>query len=286
MSLEETMPNQAWSPPTAEALGQHLAAHPPRPTPAWTARMPLFVLGAALVVGLLVGGPIGYLLPWAGLIGLVVYASLNVGRTRRLTARTERAHELALLRHYRPALRSAWRLVPELSTHAILQHRAVAIIAHCLDELRAVEATLVAHDRLLRDLPDEHPAAVILTLQRAVAELSTHRLTDADQTLRRLRGRVPPFAGTPVEGAYRYALLYQAVQTAHFAEGIAESSGLVEALRPLGLEAGYGYALRAWCHAQQDEAEEAETWWGRATALLSRPVLLSRFPMLEAMHHE
>ena len=274
----------AWSPPTAEALGEHLAAHPPRRTPPWVARLPLVVLGAALGVGLLVGGPAGYLLPWAALIGMVVYGSAQVRRAQGLSSRTERAHELALLRHYRPALRSAWRLVPDLAIQPLLQHRAVAIIAHCLDDLHAHEAALVAYDRLLRDLPDEHPGAVMLTIQRAVAELSTHRLADADESLRRLRSRVEAFPASPVDAAYRYALLYQSVQTAHYAEGIAESSGLVDALRPLGLEAGYGHALRAWCHAQRDEPGEAETWWARATSLLPPRVLVARFPLLEAIH--
>ncbi len=264
-------------------MERHLAEHSPRVVPRWAARLPVFVLGAAIVAGLVAGGAAAWVLPWGALIALVVYASAKVAHARHLDARTTRVNELAMLRHYRPALRSAWRLIPDLVTHPMLQHRAVTAIAHCLDDLQAHDAAVVAYGRLLRDLPGDHPGSVLLSIQRAVAELATHRLTDADETLRRLRGRVEAFPGSPVDAAYRFALLYQAVQTAHYAEGIAESAGLVDVLRPMGLEAGYGYALRGWCHVQRDEPVEAEAWWDRARALLPRRVLTARFPALEAM---
>lgn len=272
-----------WNPPSAEALEAHLEAHPAQPTSPWLRRMPLIVLVVVIVLALTLGGPAAWLLPWFAFIGLIVYGGHRVQTVRRFERRISRAQELAMLRHHRPALRSAWRIIPELVQHPAQQHRAVAVLAHALDELGAYEPAMVAYDRLLEDLPDEHPGAVHLRVQRVIAALFTHRLSDADDGLRRLRGAVEPFAKSPIGAAYRFALLFQSVQTAHYAEAIEESAGLLEALRPLGVEAGYGHALLAWCFGQRGDtaagdAAQAELWWQRATTLLPAAALRARFP--------
>ncbi|MEM1107752.1 MAG: hypothetical protein AAGH99_03585 [Planctomycetota bacterium] len=283
----DTVPatTSAWNPPTPEALARHLEDNPPQPPSPWVRRTPLFVLGAVVVMAVMLGGPAAWLLPWMAFVGLIVY-----GRRRMLTARgfekrLARAQELVMLRHHRPALRSVWRLIPSLVNHAPQQHRAIAILAHVLDDVGAHESAIVAYDRLLNDLPSEHPGALHLKVKKAIASLFTYQLSDADDALRRLRGPVEPLAKTPVGAAYRFALLFQSVQTAHYAEAIEESHGLVEALRPLGVEAGYGHALLACCFAQRNDpeagdAEQARVWWGRATTLLPAATLRSRFPEL------
>ena len=94
--------------------------------------------------------------------------------------------------------------------------------------------------------------------------------------------------GSPTEAAYRFARLFQAVRTAHYAEGIAESPNLLQTLRPLGIDAGYGHALRSFCHRQrndpqENDAEQAEVWWRRATTLISPDLLVRRFPEMRGL---
>ncbi len=128
-------------------------------------------------------------------------------------------------------------------------------------------------------------------MQRAIASLFTHQLSDADDALRRLRGPVEALAQTPIDASYRFALLFQSVQTAHYAEAIDESDGLLEALRPMGVEAGYGHALLAWCFAQRndadrDDASHARSWWQRATTLMPASALYARFPEIKGVPGE
>lgn len=276
----------AWRPPSPEALDTHFERHPPAPPSVWAQRAPLLVVLAIVLAALAVGGPSALLLPWAAFLGLIAYGRQRAGKLRRYEARLARAAELATLRHHRPALRSAWRLVAELTAHPPLQHRAALVIAQVLDRLNAHEAAMVAYDRLLSDVPADHPGALVLRIHRAVAALFTDRLSDADEALRRLRGPVDAYdPATPTAAAYRFALLFQSVRTAHYAEAIDESSDLLEALRPLGLDAGYGHALLAWCHHQRndpaaDDRGHTRTWWRRATALLPAAALRHRFPEL------
>lgn len=275
-----------WRPPSAEALETHFDHHPPQPANPWTQRTPLFVLVGIVLIALAIGGPAAWLLPWGAFVGLLVYGSRKVNALRHFEARLARAAELATLRHHRPALRSAWRLIPELKNHPPLQHRAIVIIAQVLDQLDAHDAAIVAYNRLLGDLPGNHPGATMLKIHRAIAALFTHQLSDADDTLRRLRSSVDAFGdASPTAAAYRFALLFQSVQTAHYAEAIEESGDLLDALRPLGIDAGYGHALLAWCHHQRsDEAAQddahAHTWWQRATTLVPAATLVRRFPEL------
>ena len=277
-----------WRPPSAEALETYFDQHPPVPPNPWAARVPLIVLVFVVLLALGIGGPAAWLLPWGAFVGLLIYGSRRVGTLRRFEARLARAAELATLRHHRMALRSAWRLVPELAAHPPLQHRAVVVMAQVLDQLDAHDAAIAAYNRLLSDLPGDHPGAIMLKIHRAIASLFTHQLSDADDALRRLRGPVEEFDdATPTAAAYRFALLFQSVQTAHYAEAIAESDDLLDALRPLGIDAGYGHALLAWCHHQRNDAEaddptHARTWWQRATTLVPAAALRRRFPELAA----
>ena len=283
--------SEPWSPPTAEAVEQHLEAHRPAAASPWTRRMPLMILGGVVVLALLLQGPAAWVLPWAAFVGLIIYGGRRVRSQRRLERRVGRAHELAMLRYDRPALRSAWRLVPELIQKPALQHRAVLVIAQTLDRVGAYDAAIVAYDRLLEDLPEQHPGALGLKVNRAIAALHSERLSDADEALRRLRGPMESMAGTATDAAYRFALLFQSVRTAHYAEAIEESADLLETLRPLGIDAGYGHALLAWCHRQRndpaaDDITHAQRWWRRAVTLLPAAALRTRFPEIKGMDVE
>jgi tetratricopeptide (TPR) repeat protein len=288
MNLSPPETKTTWHAPTAEALAEHLRDHAAQLPSVWVRRAPLFVIGFLIAIALIAGGPGGWLLPWLGFLGLIVYGGRRLRKVRSLEARLNRAQELATLRHHRAALRAGWNLIRDTQAHPPLQHRAVVAVVQCLDEVGAHDAAIVGYDRLLDDLPPEHPGAAYLQTHRAIAALFTDRLSDADETLRRLRGPVEELPGSPTRAAYRFAKLFQAVRTAHYAEGIAESDGLVEALRPLGIDAGYGHALRSWCHrrrddAQLDDAAEAQRWWQRAVTLVPAAALRQRFPELREL---
>jgi len=134
---------------------------------------------------------------------------------------------------------------------------------------------------------------VHIGVSRANAALGADRLSDADDSIRRLRGAVEAFPDTTISATYRLAQLAQQVRTHHFAEGVKENDDLLDALRPLGVEAGYGHALMALCHyhdpTQGETADDAtahdaaKQWWGRATLLLPSHTLLSRYPELKPL---
>src|SRR5690606_10485087 len=105
-------------------------------------------------------------------------------------------------------------------------------------------------DRLLDMLPQDHPGAIHLRIHRAIAALSAERLLDADEALRRLRNVTSDYARTPLAALYRFAELIQIVRTGHYDDALHEADTLLDALRPLGIEAGYGHALLALCYQQ------------------------------------
>lgn len=276
----------AWQPPKPEVLQTYLNRHPATPPSVWAQRGPLLMLGMLIAGALFVGGRTAWVLPWAGMIGLMIYGGQKLRKMQRLERRLERAQELAMLRHDRVALRSAWRLIPELQEHPMMQHRAILVIANGLESLGAYESAIVAYHRLLDDLSSDHPAAVHLKTRLAIASLMTDRLSDADEALRRLRGPIEPLQAGPIGATYRFASMLQAVRTAHYAEAIEESTGMLDALRPLGVDAGYGHALLAWCYRQrgdEGDTQQADRWWGRATRLISESQLIQRLPELRGM---
>ena len=268
----------------------------------WVRRGPWLGLGLLVLWAMWVGGSAAWLVPWAGLIGVLAWGGRRLARLRALGAQVQRAQELVALGHSRAGLRAGWRLVERLRAHPLLQHRAVLVLTQALDEVGAHGAAVVAYDRLLEDLPTDHPGAVQLKVYRAIAWLFEERLADADEALRRLRGPVSELEGRAVGSAYRFGLLFQSAATAHYDEAIAESEDLIEALRPWGVSAGYGYGLLAWCYhrraelggsgARQADAEDssaaadraaAAVWWERAEALVPRAQLVGRLPRLAEM---
>ena len=125
----------------------------------------------------------------------------------------------------------------------------------------------------------------------AIAQIAGDQLTDADDTLRRLRGAIDPYRGTPIAASYRLANLIQQTHTNHHADAVETAGTLLDDLRPLGAEAGYGHALMALSFYRMGEIEtpdpahrqQAALWCSRATLLLSPEALSARFRELGAM---
>ena len=270
-----------------------LAAYPARGTSRWMTWMPLAVLAGVMVVALTSTHPLMQLLPWAALIGMLIFMSRRVRMVRDLERQTQRVQELAMLRHQRQALDAGWELLPKVTGSLDLYARITALLAHLLDQMKADEPAIVGYDYLIERLPAEHPASVQLRVHKAIVQLESDHLADADDALRKLRVLQQQPSITPVQAAYHYALLLQSVRTHHYDDAIAMAGGLLDNLRPLGVDAGYGHALLAWSYAahadrlrqREPEAQETEAaeaartrekelmssatqWWSRATLLL------------------
>lgn len=279
-----------FTPPTPEQVAAHLEGSPPRMPSAWAVRTPLLVMGAALAVALVLGDAVALTLPWIVLAGVFGYLAWRVRRQRGLEGRATRVQELTMLRLHAEAVRRAWTLVPAVARQPNLYMRCVALMSQCLQQLKAYDAAIVGYDALLEHLPSDHPGAVQLRAHRALAALHGDRLADADDTLRELRNYVEPYADTPIGATCRLAELTQAVRTHHYSDPLERAEHMLEELRPLGVEAGYGHALLALCHREDRSARdesarraEVERWWRRATLLLPEPALLERYPELKVL---
>jgi len=304
-------PPENFTPPTAEQVRQHLADNPAEAPSPWIGRLPLLALvvlaGLVLLTDPAIALPVGALL-LAGALGAMVWRSRYL---RRLRQALQQCQEAALLRHYRWALSRAWRLLPQVRRQPQLHGRTVALLGHLLDELACYEAALTVYDHLLPRLNEDHPGRVQLQTQRAVAALGCDQLTDAYDALRVVSHHIDPAERTPTSAGYHLAVLFQQVRTHHYREAIEPGEDLLPALRPLGVEAGYGHALMAFSHRQLREirpsgeapadqvGEEAETpeagldhtalmrrWWDRATLLLPPAAIVHRFPELAPLAEE
>ena len=267
-------------------MAAHLAAHRPVPPPASRRLAPLIPLAAAAVAALAIGG-VAWVLPWLALVGTSVWARRLLARRLRRQRRVERAGELVRLRFNRPALRTAWRLLPELTEHPGLHHAAVSVLARGLEQTLETDAALTCLDHLTDAVPKGHPARAALDARRIAALVDCGRLADADAALRRLRsadGKAPEH-----HAVRALAELEHAVATAHYHEAIEESPTLIQTLRPLGLGAARGYALRALCHHHRDAAGDhaaRELWWARATALIDADTLIAALPATAAVAND
>ncbi len=283
----------AFIPPTAEQVGAHLDRYPPRGPSRLGAWMTLGVV-VLLVMTLLTNQSPLTLLLWLLLAAMIINAAMRIRRARRLEQQVTWAQELAVLRRHAQSLRLAWRTLPS-SASAPMQHgRTVACIASNLDQLKAYDAAIVAYDYLIDWLPAGHRGAVQLQVHRAIAQLETGQLIDADDALHRLRGLIESFRHTAIGATYRLAGLIQQIRTNHYAEAAEGCGDLIADLRPLGVEAGYGHALMALSYHMlahrpeppvpgRRDSHQAELWWARATLLLPLAALTDRFPELSVI---
>jgi tetratricopeptide (TPR) repeat protein len=280
-----------FTPPSPEQVRDLLDEHPVRPSSPLVMAAPWAVLLLAAVLAVVVRHPALAMLPWLALAGVFGWFIWRAASLRRLDREARQVQEAAALLHWVKALRAAWRLLPRLTATPPLYGSTVVVIADCLDRLRCYEAAVVAYDHLIDRLPDDGPDAALMRIHRAIAELQSDQLLDADDTLRRLRG--PIEAGQypqPLPAFYRLAVLLQQVHTHHYTEAVEGSRRMLRDLRPLGASAGFGHALLALAFhmldgqpGHPDARRYARAWWGRATLLVPPGALIHRFPALQTL---
>ncbi|HAI10936.1 MAG TPA: hypothetical protein DCM28_04485 [Phycisphaerales bacterium] len=262
----------------------------------WVTQLPLILLIAAAVMTLFAQDVFTALLPWLILVGVVIFAMVRVRNIRGIQTRVQKIGEWTQLGQHDRATRAIWKTLPVVQMMPELHGRLVALMAHNLDRLAAWPAAEVAYDYLIQRMPTDHPSSIQLQLQRTILQLFNDELASADTNLRKLRPMAMELKNSPMAATYHYAALLQHVSTYHFTEAIEENrDDLVENLRPLGVEAGHGYALLAWSCYQlslrqadslqfNDELmEQTRHWWHKATLLLSTQKLLKRQPQLKAL---
>ncbi|MAG17035.1 MAG: hypothetical protein CMJ21_03095 [Phycisphaerae bacterium] len=306
--MKRTESTTSFEPPEPQQVREYLDAHPPRSPSRWAAWAPLMAVGFVVSIAWQIDAGWANVLPWLVVLGVIVVSEMRVRRVARLTDELAHAQELALQHQWLPTLQLAWRLVPALSGMPQLHGRSVALIAHVFDRLRCYESALAAYDFLLQRMPAEHPAAVHLRVQRAITLMINDQLVDADDALRRLRGDIELLGDAGASAAYRLAQLVQEVLTFHYDHAVACADELLDALRPLGIEAGYGHALVAlsWLNvarsqhgADRDATNDQSTsglsstaehayaqaakWWSTATLLMPVSQLIDRFAPLRAL---
>ncbi len=257
----------------------------PRPR-SWTASIPLALLIGACVMTLFTDHILTALLPWVIVASVVLYMGQRVRQLKRLQAQVTHVQDLTMLRYQDSALQAAWPLLPKTALMPQMQGQVIACMAYNLDRLGAYDAASLTYHFLMDRLPPEHPGRYQLQLQQTQAWLLNDELASADTAIRQLRGGIENLADASMDAAYCFVQLLQQVRTHHFAEAIEKAPTLLEDLRPLGIDAGYGHGLMALCFfqiAQRNEPQrmaDATTWWTRATHLLSPQVLSQRFTEL------
>jgi tetratricopeptide (TPR) repeat protein len=262
-------------PPSPEQLQAHLRRCGPRRT-VQPRQILLSICVIALAIWMLgAGHPLLSLVPWLLLVGLLIYMSVRARRQQTLLRQVRRISELAMLRRSVEALRAAWQLLPSLSAMPQAHGQVVTVLTSVLAHLRAYETALVACDYLLPHIPPDHPASYMIRAQRLLALLHTDRLTDADDAIRNLRS-----AGLdPLSAAMlRTAELYRQIITRHNEDAAASADDAIASLQPLGVDAGFGYALLATAYFRLDDAEHARAWWRRATLLLPPAAIFDALP--------
>lgn len=270
--------------PTAEQMQSHLAAHPPRRPSRQTGLVLLLAMAAMFLLVVSARHALMLLLPWLLLLGISAWVFWRVRRLRRLEQRVNQVQERTMLRWFEPALREAWDLLSATAAVPSLHGRVMATLAHCLEQLGAYDAAIVVYNRLIDESGEAPPPT--LRLRRVFAQLQADHLADADDALRHLRGPARTWAGTAAGAAFRLVWLLQLVRTNHFTEAAEGEQDLLDALRPLGVEAAYGHALMALaCHylSGQAAAARARLWWSRATLLMPASVLIARFAELRPL---
>jgi phage terminase small subunit len=284
--------SETFKPPSPQQVTDHLQRCAPRVSRSWVTQLPLMLLLTAALMTLFAQNAMTAVLPWMILIGVVTYAMIRVRHVRNIQNRVMRISEWTQLEQHERATRAIWKILPIVQMMPELHGRLVALMAHNLDRLTAWPAAEVAYDYLIQRMPADHPGSIQLQLQRTVLQLFNDELSSADSNLRKLRPMAMELGVSPISATYHYAALLQQVRTYHFADAVAENKdALVEQLRPLGVDAGYGYALLAWCCYQlslrnPDDPqwlEQARDWWHRATLLLPTQKLFARQDELKTL---
>ncbi len=279
-------PAEPFRPPSAEALAAHLATCEPRPLPPWVRFVPLGVVAFAALLSFGVADWWGALLPWSALLGVVWFGVWQRQQTARRKVAVQWTQELAMLRHHDHALRSAWTLLPRVVHEPEDHGKLVAVVGHTLEDLGHRDAAAVAFDHLLQRMPEGHPGALVLRVQKAIAAFESDHLADGDAELRKIRSVIGGRDEGPLGAAYHTARLVQSVRTNHFAEGVEDVPDPVTTFRPLGIDGAIGHGLLAYCLKQTGDNDAATEAWNRATLLLPGSELARRLPVLAVMRNE
>ena len=272
--------------PSAHQVADHLGRHGLRRPSRLLAWLPLAAIVAVFFLSMTVRHVVTLIAPWLVLVGILAFV---YGRGRwlgHLEQRVTRVQELSMMRYHREALYGAWRLLPRVPTVPVMHGRVMTVLAHCLDQLKAYDAAIVAYDGLIEHLPPQHPGSVQLRVQRAIAQFQCGQLLDADNTLRGLRGAVATIGHTVTAAGFRLARLIQQVRTHHYADAVESAPTLLNDLRPLGVEAVYGHALMALSYshlADPAAGRHARMWWSRATLMIPAAALVDRFAELDRL---
>lgn len=278
----------SFRPPTAEQMQQHIDAHPPRAASRWKRLLPLAPMGLGLGLYLVAPSGATALVLLGCVAGAMAWSALLARASHRRRERLQQMHEHATLRRPDAALRIGWDLLPEVTESPLLYGSLLTTFGRCLSELQRDEAAMVCYDRLLESAPSNHPAAKHFACLRALAALFDDRLAEADDSLRRIRVEDEP-EGSPLRSTVSLVRLLQQAKTYRVDDIIADRDAMLERMRPLGVEAGYAYALIAWAHEQrrrqpreQDDvhrlADQVRLWWERATTLLPAAAIARRLP--------
>lgn len=295
----QTSDAKPFSPPTPKQVDDFLSRNSAQPPSFMTTWFPMIAMSIVLGLSVTTNHPVVLVPLWLCVIGMMIYFGMRAQWHRAVDARVNELQQMAMLRHFSDALRLAWRTLPSVRAIPELHGRTVLMIAHCLDHLRQPEAALIAYENVIRGLPGDLAITAQLQIQQAMTQLAADHLLDADRALRKLRSRAQELPNSVISGSYRLACLVQQSRTHHFADAVNESQNVVEELRPLGIEAGYGHALLALAHdklasrtspealAEPDQlalhAEQARRCWERATLLLSPESLVDRYPELSPL---
>jgi len=285
--------SRTFVPPRLEQVEAHLQECSLRTASLWVLWAPLVGLLALILLAGALGPVAAAILPWFGLIALIGYFQWRNWRMRQLERQSLMTAELTILRRYPDALRQTWRLLPRVTTLPHLHASALAVMAQSLEELAEHESALLVLDTLLDLLPQDHPNARSLRITRVMLALHTDQLADADDALRRLRELGEADPPNALSAGYHLAKLYQLVKTRHDEDALSLEESLIDKLRPLGMEAGFGYALMALCYhrllqkrelteEQQNElTQRRDLWWQRAKLLLPTERMYQRFEELQ-----
>lgn len=279
---------QPFRPPSAEQVAAYLARHFVTGPSKWVTWLPAMLLAAAVLLALAWTNAALTMLVWIMLLGMFVSTMVRARGVREANRILNSVQEFTLRREHDQALRAVWGLIPQLRAQPQMHAKAVALLAHNLQYVHAFDASAVAFDEVIQKLPEEHPAACQLRVEQVMALLACDQLTDADNSLRRLRYVLDKFPGTTIAAGYHLAEIYQQVRTNHFQDVLDRRDDVMNRLRPLGIDAAYGYAMVALScfhmrHTNPALLSQATLWWDRACLLNSPTTLVSRFEELKAI---
>jgi tetratricopeptide (TPR) repeat protein len=244
-------------------------------------------------------------------VGVILFVISRARKIRNAETDSRRVHELTVTRQWRDAFELAWKTIPGVTQMPEQYARTLACMAYSLDQLKRYDSAIYSYKLLLEVLPSDHSFVTQVQTHMAIAMLANDELSDADDRLRKLRlqaGRQTPV----LKALISLADLIQITRTYHYADALAIEQNAEEMFRPLGVEAGFGYALLAYARQQLAEREikqsavadftqslepgqeqpmppgqahlqAADQLWGKATLLVSPQRIVDRFPMLSTL---